>query len=234
MSESESKILITGTGRAGTTLLVRVLTDLGLDTGFDAESRINEAARAGLEKQLDAPDAPRIVKSPNVIRRLPAILAAGTVELEHVIIPIRDLDVAAASRVRMTKYGSNLHTRGGLLGTRFANRQSEALAVLQYQLMLTLAEFEVPHTYLVFPRFTRDWEYTHRQLSFLAPAIPAERWREVLEARVEPELIHEQPLSRREQTLTTLGTTYNRAVVRPLRGVRKVLRGEPRSPSRRS
>lgn len=223
------RVLITGTGRAGTTLLVQVLTDLGLDTGFEPESKINPEARAGLEKKLDDPDAPYIVKSPNVIRRLPGLLESGAVVLDHVIIPIRDLDVAAASRVRMTKYGSNLRTRGGLLGTRFATRQAEALAVLQYQLMLTLARHEVPSTYLEFPRFTRDWEYLYRQLRFLAPDLPPERWQAALQGRVKPELIHEQPLTAKERRLTMIGTTYNRAVVRPLRGVRKLIRGEPRS-----
>jgi hypothetical protein len=222
---TRAKILITGTGRSGTTLLVQVLTDLGLDTGFAPDAAVDPRARAGLERALDDPAGPRIVKSPNVIRRLDAILAAGTIDLEHVIIPIRDLDVAAASRVRTTRYGADLHTQGGLLATRYATRQAAALAVLQHQLMLTLARYEVPHTLLAFPRFTTDWEYTHRTLSFLTPGLSPHEWRDALAARVVPELIHEAPLSRRERSLTVLGTTFNRAVARPLRGAGRLLRG---------
>ena len=125
----EPKIVITGTGRAGTTLLVQVLTDLGLDTGFAADARIDEHASAGLETGIEAPDAPRIVKNPNLSRRLGELLDAGKVEIEHVIIPIRDLDIAAASRVRNTGYGSDLHTLGGLFGTTRATQQREALAL---------------------------------------------------------------------------------------------------------
>jgi hypothetical protein len=226
------RVLITGTGRAGTTLLVQVLTDLGLDTGFTPESAINPDARAGLEKRLDDPDAPRIVKSPNVIRRLDALLASGAVALEHVIIPMRDLDVAAASRVRNTGYGSNLAARGGLLGTLYATKQREALALLQYQLMYTLAVHDVPHTLLLFPRFASDWEYLHRKLAFLDPTVPEGRWQAAVESRLRPDFIHETPLSRKEEVLARAGTTYNRTIVRPARAVRKLVRGEPRGPRR--
>jgi hypothetical protein len=226
------RVLITGTGRAGTTLLVQVLTDIGLDTGFTPESAINPDARAGLEKRLDDPEAPWIVKSPNVIRRLDGLLASGAVSLEHVIIPIRDLDVAAASRVRNTKYGSNLSARGGLLGTLHATKQREALALLQYHLMYTLAVHDVPHTLLLFPRFASDWEYTYRKLSFLAPSVPADHWRAAVESRLRPDFIHEQPLSRKEELFATAGTLYNRTIVRPMRAARKVVRGEPRGPRR--
>ncbi len=34
MAEPIHKVIITGTGRAGTTFLVQLLTELGLDTGY--------------------------------------------------------------------------------------------------------------------------------------------------------------------------------------------------------
>jgi hypothetical protein len=221
----EPKIVITGTGRAGTTLLVQLLTDLGLDTGFAPDARIDEGVNAGLETGIEAPDAPRIVKNPNLSRRLGELLDAGKVEIEHVIIPIRELDVAAASRVRNTAYGSDLHTFGGLFGTARATRQREALALVLYELVYTIARFDLPHTLLLFPRFAQDWEYTYRKLGFLAPDVPPARWREALEQRARPELIHEQPLSSTERAKTYAGTLYNRGIARPLRGVRRMLGG---------
>jgi hypothetical protein len=220
-----ARVLITGTGRAGTTLLVQVLTDLGFDTGFAADAPIDERVHAGLEQPLDDPGGPRIVKNPTVIRRLDALLGSGHVALEHVVIPIRDLDVAAASRVRNTRYGTNLTSQGGLVGTRNAAHQREALALLQYELFRVLAEHDIPHTLLAFPRFTTDAEYTYRKLSFLDPAIPPERWQDALARRVRPGLIHETALSRRERMLAGLGSTYNRALVRPARALRRLLPG---------
>jgi hypothetical protein len=219
------KVVITGTGRAGTTLLVQVLTDLGLDTGFDPDTEIDERVHAGLETGIEAADAPRIVKNPNLSRRLGELLDARKVEIEHVIIPIRAIDIAAASRVRNTEYGSNLHTFGGLFGTARATRQREALALLLYELMYTVARFELPHTLLLFPRFAQDWEYTYAQLGFLDPSVPAERWREALERRARPDLIHEAPLTSAERAKTYAGTFYNRGIARPLRGARRMLGG---------
>ena len=228
-SAPSPKVLITGTGRAGTTLLVQVLTDLGLDTGLAPDAAIDERAAAGLELPIADPNGPRIVKSPTVIPRLGAMLDEGTIEIEHVIIPIRDLEVATASRVRLTRYGSNLRTWGGLIGTVRATRQRETLALLEYELFHTIARHELRHTLLLFPRFAHDWEYTFRNLSFLDPSIPPDRWRAALEGRVQPQLIHEAPLSRAERLLTTAGTAYNRGLVRPLRSARKLVQGGPRS-----
>jgi hypothetical protein len=220
-----AKVVIAGTGRAGTTLLVQILTDLGLDTGFDRADEIDERVHAGLERGIEAPDAPRIVKNPNLSRRLGSLLDAGKVEIEHVIIPVRDLDVAAASRVRNTRYGSDLHTFGGLIGTSKATRQREALALVFYELLYTVARYDLPHTFLMFPRFAQDWQYTYDQLSFLDPSIEADRWKAAIDGRVNLSLVREEPLSRAERYKTLGGTVYTQAIARPARGLRRALFG---------
>ncbi len=217
------KIVIAGTGRAGTTLLVQVLSDLGLDTGFDPSAPIDPRVNAGLERSLVGSDVPWIVKSPNLSRTLGALLDGGEVRVDHVIIPIRALDVAAASRVRNTKYGSDLHTWGGLLGTNRATRQREALALMLAELLYTIARYDLEHTLLLFPRFATDAAYLHDKLSFLAPEITADRWQAVLSDRAKPDLIHERPLGASERRLTQMGTVYNRGLARPMRGVRRLL-----------
>ena len=197
----EPKIVITGTGRAGTTLLVSVLTHLGLDTG-EADGKlsgVDARTRGGLESLLDSPDAPRIVKDTTLPFRLGKLLEAGTVSVSHVIVPIRSLDLAAASRVRGSNYGRNIFARGGLWGTVNPVKQRDALAVMLYELMFTIAKYELPHTLLEFPRFTTDWEYTHRALSFLTPGRSATDFRDALAAVVRTDLIHEEPLDANER-----------------------------------
>jgi len=197
----EPKIVITGTGRAGTTLLVSVLTHLGLDTGEAAGrlSGVDARTRGGLESLLDAPDAPHIVKDTTLPFRLAKLLEAGTVSVSHVIVPIRSLDLAAASRVRGSDYGRNIFARGGLWGTVNPVKQRDALAAMLYELMFTIAKFELPHTLLEFPRFTSDWQYTYRALSFLAPDRTADDFRDALAAVVQTNLIHEEPLDANER-----------------------------------
>lgn len=195
---TEPKIVITGTGRAGTTLLVAILTDLGMDTGYKPGIEADTSS-GGLERNIERPGSPRVVKSPGLSTRLRGLLEAGTVEIEHVIIPVRDLDVAAASRVRVAEYGRRLGVRGGYTGTRSAKRQRAVLATMLYELVAVIAEYDLPHTFLAFPRFTHDWKYTHAKLGFLVPDRTADDFRAVVEARYRPEKIREEPLSRAER-----------------------------------
>lgn len=217
------KVIITGTGRAGTTLLVQVLTDLGLDTGFTSAAEGDPRVHGGLERDITDPDAPRIIKSPYLSWQLGDLIDSGRAAVDHVIIPIRDLDVAAASRVRSTRYGTNLRTRGGLFGTATATKQRDVLARFEYELFFTIARLDLPHTLLYFPRLAQDWEYTYRKLSFLDPSIPASRWQEAIEARYQPSWVHEKPLSGTERTLAVAGTVYHRGITRPIRGIRRVI-----------
>ncbi len=221
--------MIAGTGRAGTTLLVQVLTDLGLDTGYTSAAEGDVRTHGGLEKDILAPDAPRIVKGPGLSSQLGDLIDSGSVSVEHVIVPMRDLEVAAASRVRNTRYGTNLKTPGGLFGTPRATKQRDVLARFEYELFFTIARLDLPHTILHFPRFAEDWEYTHRKLSFLDPDLPPERWQEVMTSRYRPTWIHETPLSKSERTLAIGGTIYHRGLTRPFRGARKLLRRPPSS-----
>ncbi len=197
---NEPKILIAGTGRAGTTLLVQVMTDLGFDTGFKPGIQANPASRAGLEKNVLTPNAPRVVKSPRLSVELGPLLAAGLVEVEHVIIPVRNLDIAAASRVRAAGYGKSLNAPGGMLwGSKRASHQRGAVGEVLAQLMVTVAQYDVPHTLLYFPRFASDPQYTFSKLAVLDPRLTLQDYERVLHERYRPDYVHEQALDRTEQ-----------------------------------
>lgn len=210
-------ILISGTGRTGTTLLVQILTDLGLDTGFERDTPIDQNARAGLERSIVSPDAPRVVKDTIATPILREFLESGKLELEHVIVPVRDPEVAAASRVRTADYGHSLGRPGGLFHTTRASHQRQALTELFYELIAVLVEHEVPLTLLWFPRWALDPEYTFRRLGFLTPGVDAAAWRQAMETRVHPSMIHETPLSFRERIRAQLSFPATRRQARRLR-----------------
>ncbi|MBV8614427.1 MAG: hypothetical protein JOY66_11755, partial [Acetobacteraceae bacterium] len=97
-------LLIAGTGRAGTSFLVRYLAELGLDThvGRHGEaSNWDENANAGLE-DVACPDwgvdLPYIIKSPWLYEYIDELIDDATFTLDAVIIPVRDLAEAAISR----------------------------------------------------------------------------------------------------------------------------------------
>jgi hypothetical protein len=207
---TEPKIVITGTGRAGTTLLVQVLDALGLDTGL-GEGKLTPygpGVRAGLECRIDDPAAPTVVKDITLGFRMRAVLESRAVPIAHVVIPTRRLDIAAASRIRASAYGRLPFRRGALTGTLRPMAQQQVLATVRGEMIDALDDFAVPYTELDFPRFATDAEYTHETLGFLVPGATVHDFRAALDQCVRPELIHESPLSPREVSRARLMTSW--------------------------
>ena len=219
----EPKIVITGTGRAGTTLLVRVLDELGLDTGIH-EGKLTPygaAVRAGLESRVDDPDAPTVVKDLTLGFRLRPMLDAGEVEIGHVLIPTRALEVAAASRVRAAGYGRLPFGRGALIGTLRATEQKKVLKTIRSEITDALDDAGIPYTELEFPRFALDPEYTHRQLGAVLPDASRAEVEAALHRCVDPSMIHEAPLTRGEVWRTRATTVWMTLVRYPIGRIRR-------------
>lgn len=148
----EPRILIAGTGRAGTSFLMRLLTRLGHDTGFTrSRDGYHPQIRAGCERiELgEIHDAgkwerlPRIVKSPY----LSVSMHLVPVPIAHVICPVRDLLEVEESRSR-----TNL---------RWDKTPAEVLG----RLVATCTLREIPLTLMRFPDSVTDPEYCRRKLS---------------------------------------------------------------------
>jgi hypothetical protein len=99
-------VIISGTGRAGTTVLMQILTKLGLNTGFtDPWSAIDTNCHAGMECDIRQPNAPYIVKSPWLCDYLEDVMRSQSVVIDRAIIPVRDLFAAAESRRDVVRRG---------------------------------------------------------------------------------------------------------------------------------
>jgi hypothetical protein len=194
----KSHIVIAGPGRAGTTLLVKLFDSLGFETRAN-ELTFYEAAQAGLEADLLAEDPPHVVKDPDLTVNLPRMLATGDLKPERVewmVIPLRELSDAAASRVLITARERKLYSAGGLVWTKRPARQRQALAEGTYGLFLTAARYELPLLLLEYPRFATEPGYAYRTLRPLLGDRDersfAEAWRQV----VDPALVRDQPIER--------------------------------------
>jgi hypothetical protein len=184
-------LIIAGTGRAGTSFLVRYLTELGLDTTLARNgdrSNWNSEANAGLE---DLPvfgnDLPYVIKSPWIGECLEQILTDAQLKIDAFIVPVRDLVETATSRVvleqraihehnpwiaeRLDKswetYG---HTPGGVVYSLNPLDQARLLAVQFHRLVLKVSEAGIPLVFPVFPRIATDWEYLHQCLGRILPS----------------------------------------------------------------
>lgn len=190
VTSTSRHLVIAGPGRAGTSLLVRVFTELGLDTGA-SKLEWHESANAGLETRLQDPQAPYVVKSPNLSWTLGALLRSGGVapeQIDGVIIPIRALDDAAASRFMNSVRAGKRKSPGGLSRARTLKGQKIRLGEVMYELTVTLAEFEIPLVPLAYPRFARDCAYARRQLGGLLPGVSSEQFEAAWLACVNPAL----------------------------------------------
>jgi hypothetical protein len=186
--------LITGTGRAGTTFLIRLLGELGEETGFlNPEQAIDPISHAGLEVDLLAVPLPRVVKSPFACEKLAVALERKLYRVEHCFVPMRDLYSAAESRRRISKIHGNLNANevpGGIWDAETPEKQENELAQKFFHLMLTLARYSIPLTLMEFPRFLEDSDYLWESLSPVFPRIKKMDFSSAFNALGHPEWIH--------------------------------------------
>jgi hypothetical protein len=201
-------VVIAGPGRAGTTLLVRLFGRVGLDTGTPTWGYY-EGAKSGLETDLLALDAPYVVKKPDLTWQLRSLLETGAVDpewIEWLVVPLRDLAQAAASRVAVSVGAGSAQAAGGVILSRWPGRQQADLAKATYGLLETAALYEIPFVTLEYPRFARDTGYAWRRLQPVVAGVADEAafaaaWREV----VDPSLVRDQPIRVPASASVTLG-----------------------------
>lgn len=176
------RIVITGTGRAGTTLLVQLLTHLGEDTGFasDLSRGYFEKARAGLEWHLsDYPNLPEVIKGPHFCDQIDEMLTLG-ITISHVIIPVRNFADAAASRrhVQHETIGSvnGWGTPGGLWSTERGADQEAVIRQKFTTLMESVVRNDIPATYRI-PSSYRRRRISIQQVGPRLSALGARRLR---------------------------------------------------------
>ncbi len=190
--------IISGTGRTGTTLLVKLFTKLGLDTGFSPDDMfVSAACNAGLEWDLRQGGAPYIVKSPWICDYIEEVVANQSLVIDYAIIPMRTLEASAESRrhvERVTDPALVLPGEvvpGGLWHTSDPTGQEEVLAQQLHKLLTGLAKTEARVILLHYPKLTLDFEYLFDKLQpVLGPGIERNRFLEVCRATVDRSLVH--------------------------------------------
>lgn len=192
----KTHIIISGTGRAGTTFLVQLFAQLGFDTGFteNAHQHFHSNCNAGLEWDIRQPGAPHIVKSPFLCDYLDDVIESGEVLIEHAFIPMRDLYSAAQSRIDVEKrtdpalYPNGIP--GGLWYTDTPDAQELILQRQLYKLMYAIAKHDVPMTLLSFPRLVKEPDYLFRKMSPVLKEMSFEEFLSAFRKVARPELVH--------------------------------------------
>ncbi len=198
LSVKRHHTIISGTGRAGTTFLVQLLTELELDTGFkDTVSNVFKNCNAGMEKDIRSEDAPYIIKNPWLCDYIEEVMESQKLVIDTAYIPIRDLYSASASRIYVTQntdaaqYSNFKDIPGGLWHTTTPSMQPNILQNELYKLLYQLAKYDVSTVFLFFPRFVKDPSYLYKKLKFLLKEISYDRFLVGFKKIVKPELVHE-------------------------------------------
>ena len=134
---------------------------MGLDTGYTEEYCNNELqndCRGGCEHTIEKPY--NILKNPTFAENIKEIIKEYNIN--HVIIPIRDLNKTALSR---EKNNDNHGRYGGYtLGAKSVEDQENKHARLVYNLIEILTSYDVPYTTIHFPRMIEDKTYLFDKL----------------------------------------------------------------------
>lgn len=198
-SEGREKIrrhvVISGTGRAGTSFLVYLLTQLGLHTGFQSDGiELPVVERAGLEFDIRDCKAPYIIKNPWLCEYIDEVLSDPRIQIDHAIVPVRVFAAAAASRAYVQEIATGSRdgesVNGGLWGTDKAAEQETILRYRFTRLIEALARHNVPITFLWYPRLTQDAAYLYEKLAFLLGDRDFASFVEIFERVRRPELVH--------------------------------------------
>ncbi len=169
-AERRHHAVIAGTGRAGTSFLVRFLGECGLNVG-PADGHFDDRARAGLEHHILDENAPYVVKDPWLFAYCDEI-DPDVVEIDALLVPVRELIASATSRVlqdriamadgqlgRWAPSDVNGLVTGGVVYSLDPVDQARILAVGFHRLIHWATSRQIPLFLLEFPRTVTDGAY---------------------------------------------------------------------------
>jgi hypothetical protein len=159
------KILISGTGRCGTTFLNLLFTYLDFDTGFnnDPEEWVHKICKAGLEFDFKniAYNKSYVIKDPNLLHRIDEFYEYGF-KIKFMIIPIRCFKESAKSR---EKNGKNA---GGLIDYCKNSIEQEIYYNNEIALYIqSMVKYDIPTIFIDFKKMITSPQYLYDKLKII-------------------------------------------------------------------
>lgn len=159
-----SKIVITGTGRCGTSFLMHFFTELGLNTGYTLDECEQHLAQSGCDGGIEHSigtekfESSDIVKNPQWFYN-PAML---NFDIDCIIVPIRELKNVALSRkaIGSGKYGGFWQNASTL------DEQMRIDANAMYRFIKYVTRKDINLIFLDFPRIINDSEYLFDKIGY--------------------------------------------------------------------
>ncbi len=156
------KIYITGTGRCGTTFLIKLFTFLNFNTGYTKDNYSNhiiKTCNAGMELPFFSRFS--VIKSPGIICKFPEIVKDPNIIIKAVIIPIRDYKMAALSRVH------HKDRAGGLWDATDEETQITFFNKIIANYVYYMTKYDINTVFIDFDKMISDKLYLFNKLSFI-------------------------------------------------------------------
>jgi len=153
------KVLITGTGRCGTTFLIKLFSFLDFDTGFNRNNYkkfIFPNCNSGMESNYNSNNY--ILKSPYFMSNIEEIINDKSIKIKNVIIPIRNLHLSAKSRV---KYGNK---GGGLWNAKDEISQVQFYKDIITNYIYISTKYDINTIFIDFDKMIKDKTYLFNKL----------------------------------------------------------------------
>ena len=156
------KIVITGTGRCGTSFLMHLFTELGLNTGYTVDECESHLERSGCDGGIEHSIGSRDFKKSDIIKNPlwmyePELL---DFDIKHIIVPVRNLEDVAKSRANM---GAGMY--GGFWrGATNGEEQMKVDAKAFYEFINYTVKNDLKVIFLDFPRIVKDLEYLYDKI----------------------------------------------------------------------
>jgi len=154
------KIYITGTGRCGTTFLIKLFTFLKYNTLFTKENYTNyiyENCNSGMETRYNC--KADIIKNPKIIEDIGKIVLDKNVTIKAVIIPVRDYTQSAKSRVK------HKNSYGGLWNAKDEQSQINFYNKIMANYIYYMTKYEINTIFLDFDKMISDKKYLFDKLN---------------------------------------------------------------------
>ncbi len=181
------KIVITGTGRCGTSFLMHLFTALGLNTGYTLDECENYLARSGCNGGIEHSIGNELFEKSDIVKNplwmyKPELL---DFDIDYIFLPIREIKKVALSRRHI---GHNMY--GGFWqGAKTIDEQIEIDSKAFYNFIQYTVKKDLKVILLDFPRISHDSKYLYDKIAdklgiYLHP------WSETFNEIANPEKVH--------------------------------------------
>jgi hypothetical protein len=160
--EKKEKIFITGTGRCGTTFLIKLFSFLNFDTGYNRDNymdHITQNCNSGMERIYN--ENFNVIKNPKIIVNAEFIFKDPTIKIKAIIIPVRDYKSSAISRV------SHKNKNGGLWNAIDEKSQIAFYNKIISNYIYYMTKYEINTIFIDFDKMINDKLYLFNKLKSL-------------------------------------------------------------------